>query len=92
MHQNMKMRNDWYVISTASIKNKVTFSQFMFIRNSITNSWADVNIRRKTLVVLGWKNNIFTYYSILDRCTPSIHITLHIHIKYNTSNEVLLSK
>lgn len=52
MHQNMKMRNDWYVISTASIKNKVTFSQFMFIRNSITNSWADVNSRRKTLVGL----------------------------------------
>lgn len=79
MHQNIKMRNDWYVISTASIKNKVTFSQFMFIRNSITNSWADVNSRRKTLEVLVEKQYFYLLLHSGPVYTEHTHYFTHTH-------------
>lgn len=84
----MKLRNDWYVILTATTKkqSKVTFSCSLEIAQQI--HWLMSTVVERHLQV--WQeHNIFIYYSILYLCTQSMHIKLHIHIKYNTRNEVL---
>lgn len=51
----------------------------MFIRNSITNSWAEVNSRRKTLVVLVEKQYFYLLLHSGPVYTEHTHYFTHTH-------------